>query len=566
LLTGLGLILFSTAASAQWVTESYSLKPGWNAIWISHDCSYNSIDNLLAGQPDIVEIWRWNSLGSTVQFTSSPSTPITPDLEWVVWHRGATNNALTSFSANSAYLVRLVDGAQATTLSLTGRPLPPAYTWQSTGLNFLGFPMVSPSSVTQQNFDRFFSYSAVLKTNPTVFFYNGGPLSSVAPKNPIQVFTTRSTVANRGQAYWVQGAAYNEYYGPVSVDVSGNGGLDFGSAQSLASVRLKNVVDPAKNQSVTVTLARASSAPAPSGQTLSAGDVPLLLRGDLDPATGQFAYTPFPSPMTVTIPPGGETQVFIAVNRAALGSVPGADFQSVLQVSDSLGLTRIDLPVHAVATSLAGVWLGAATITQVDQIVGQTATPATVGNATYPIRLLVHMDDGGNTTLLQQVYVAHAPAGSAAPGAELALTNKGYGAATNLIGATRLSSSTFPIDLALPGVGRLGSNGVLTFNVILDHNASTNPFVHTYHPDHDNLDARFNPSPLPAGLESYSVNRAITLNFQSSLAGVSDPNFGSTILGGSYTETITGLRSQPINVSGIFVLRRASAAGSLITQ
>ena len=549
------------------MSESYQLKPGWNAIWISHDCSYAPIDTLLAGQPNVVEIWRWNPLGSTVQFTTSPSAPIVPDLEWVVWHRGASTNALTSFSGNSAYLVRLADGASPLTLTLTGKPLPPGYTWQSNGLNFLGFPIPPAASVAQQNFDRFFSFSDVLKTNPTVFFYNGGALSSVAPKNPIQVFTPRTAVVNRGQAYWVQGAAYNNYYGSIALDVSGDGGLDFGSQQSLASVRIKNVVDPAKNQSVTVTMTRASSAPAPSGQTQSVGDVPLRLRGALDPATGQFAYTPFPNPLTITLPPGGETQVFIAVNRAALGAVAGADFQSVLQVSDSLGLARIDLPVHAVATSLAGVWLGSATITAVDQINGPTATPASVGNATYPIRLLVHMDDSGNTTLLQQVYVAHGPvpAGSTAAGPELALTNTGYAARSDLTGAIRLSSSTFPIDLTQPGSGQLGSSGALTFNVLLDHDASTNAFVHTYHPDHDNLDARFN-STVGQGVESYTVSRTITLNFAPSLAGVSDPNFGSTILGGSYTETIMGLRAQSINVSGIFVLRRVSDATSLLTH
>lgn len=570
----IGLVLICATARAQWVTESYPLKAGWNAIWLSHDCSHTSIDNLLTAQPSIQEIWRWNSLGSNIQFTSSPATPIAPDLEWVMWHRGATNNALTTFSGNSAYLVRLADGASPVTLDLTGRPLPPGYVWQSTGLNFIGFPVVAPSSVTQQNFDRLFSYSAVLKTNPTVFYYNGGPLSNTAPKNPIELFSPRSTAVARGVAYWVQGASYNDYYGPIAVDVSGNGGLDFGSAQSVASVRVKNVVDPARNQTVTVTLARVSSATPPTGQTASAGSVPLLLRGDLDPATGQFAYTPFPSPFTVTLAPGAEKEVFIGVNRAALGTTANADFQSILQVSDSLGLTRVDLPVHAVSTSLAGVWIGSATVTKVDQIQGQTATLASTGNSTFPIRLLLHMDGTGKTTLLQQVYLAHAPppVGSTTPGPEMAFTNNGYNAAikagTKLVGATRLSSAAFPLDLALVGSGQLAASGALTFQgpshaVGLDYNASTNPFVHTYHPDHDNLDARFDPAPLPGGVESYTVTRAITLTFQSSLPGVSDPNFGSTILGGSYKEKISGLRAQDINVSGVFVIRRVSAANSL---
>jgi hypothetical protein len=72
-------------ASAQWVRESYPLKPGWNAIWLSLDCTVNqdgttrTIDTVLAANPQIIEMWRWNSLGSTVQFTQSPSSPIKGD-------------------------------------------------------------------------------------------------------------------------------------------------------------------------------------------------------------------------------------------------------------------------------------------------------------------------------------------------------------------------------------------------------------------------------------------------------------------------------------------------------
>src|SRR6476659_2972774 len=70
------LLLLSTSARAQWATESYPLKLGWNAIWVSQDCTHVPIDTLLAGQPNVVEVWRWNPLGSTVQFTSSPANPI----------------------------------------------------------------------------------------------------------------------------------------------------------------------------------------------------------------------------------------------------------------------------------------------------------------------------------------------------------------------------------------------------------------------------------------------------------------------------------------------------------
>jgi hypothetical protein len=105
----------------------------------------------------------------------------------------------------------------------------------------------------------------------------------------------------------------------------------------------------------------------------------------------------------------------------------------------------------------------------------------------------------------------------------------------------------------------------LTFNVALGYTAATNPFVHTYHPDHDNLNARFE-SLLPPGEESFNISRTIRLDFQASLPGINDPGWGSTTLGGTYTETITGLRAEPITVSGSFLIHRVSDVSSLVTQ
>jgi hypothetical protein len=81
----------------------------------------------------------------------------------------------------------------------------------------------------------------------------------------------------------------------------------------------------------------------------------------------------------------------------------------------------------------------------------------------------------------------------------------------------------------------------------LAHNDGTNPFVHAYHPDHDNLDARFE-NLLDAGRESPAVQRNITLTFSTPPAF--NPAWGATQLGGTYTESITGLRAQPIVSSG----------------
>jgi hypothetical protein len=283
-----------------------------------------------------------------------------------------------------------------------------------------------------------------------------------------------------------------------------------------------------------------------------------LVRGPLSADTPQFTYSPFAAPITRAIGPGEEIEVQFTLDRSAMGTTAGQVFQSLLQVSDSLNLTRIDLGVRATSTSYSGLWVGGAVVNQVDQIIGQTTNTAQPAPSNFPLRLLLHRSDAGATTLLQQAYLFDA-SGTPMVTTKESVAHGGTGK------ISRLSSVSLPLDLALQGAGQVAPTGTLTFNVALGHNAITNPFVHTYHPDHDNLNARFEQQLAP-GDESPNITRVITLTFTPTLPGVTDPTFGSTTLGGTYSETITGLRTEPITVSGGFVIRRISAAASLLTQ
>jgi hypothetical protein len=215
--------------------------------------------------------------------------------------------------------------------------------------------------------------------------------------------------------------------------------------------------------------------------------------------------------------------------------------------------------VRATSTNFSGLWAGAAILNRVDQIIGQTNSGGQAAPSNFPVRLVVHRAENGATTLLQQVYVFDAN------GTPLVSTKESVARGGTSGKISRLSTASFPLDLKALGAGQLGITGAVGFNVALGHDAETNPFVHTYHPDHDNLDARYE-QPLPAGVESPAVTRAITLTFTPTLPGVTDPTLGSTTLGGTYSETITGLRAEPITVSGAFVLHRVSAAQTLVTQ
>lgn len=549
-------------SSAQWTTESYQLKPGWSAIWMSIDTSHQDIDNLLAGYPDIEEIWRWNPLSSTAVFTQSPAQPVQGDVQWFVWKRGfPTDTTMTRLSGNSAYLVKLADSATATTIQLTGIPVPPKYEWSRSGVNFFGFPMQTPPSASDHNFERLLSFSNELSAGPDIFHYDGGPLGATNPK---QVTAPRLFTVERGQAYWVRSSQYSSYYGPLQLSISGSG-LFFGDTGSQRTFRLTNVTD----QVVTATISLSGSAAPPAGQAPLAGAVPLLLRGALDPMTGQFPFIDLSAaPATITLGPGQGSNLVFSVDRSLMGGAAGDVFQSILQVEDSLSISRVDLPVQAVTTSRSGLWVGAAMVSMVDQV---TAAPAPQSNGTgsvivttdadakapseFPLRLIMHRDDAGTVKLLQTVFLGKNPSGTPVVGTREDLLDP-----NDLKNARRLTSTTFPLDEKALATGDLGLSGTVTLTSVLAHDASTNPFVHAYHPDHDNRDAQFSPTTLPAGLESPTISRDITFQMiaDGATIGVNDLGWGSTTLGGNYFETVSGLRAQPITVKGTFVLYRVS--------
>ena len=110
--------------------------------------------------------------------------------------------------------------------------------------------------------------------------------------------------------------------------------------------------------------------------------------------------------------------------------------------------------------------------------------------------------------------------------------------------------------------------------VEIDYNDhASNPFLHTYHPDHDNLSANFK-TLQPVGRESYRIKREIKLKFEPAQATFSGLTQGGRQLNGSYEETMTlyGLigDSQPnekkFAMKGIFEINRITEISTLTTE
>ena len=103
-----------------------------------------------------------------------------------------------------------------------------------------------------------------------------------------------------------------------------------------------------------------------------------------------------------------------------------------------------------------------------------------------------------------------------------------------------------------------------TLDLAFDDHAA-NPFLHTYHPDHDGRDVTFK-TQLPAGMESYNIRRTIHLRILPQSANVFELGSRQAIRG-IYFETVIlkGLAraggthdTRTFQVAGTFNLRRVS--------
>ena len=583
LLAGLAA-LFAGTARAQWLTQTLELKAGWNAVFLHVDASHATLDQLVgSGAPvptPIEEVWRWTPNPAAAQFVSSPQQPVDSGSQWASWKR--SDGGASTLSRVSGNIACLVYSTANYTWQLKGRPVLPAYEWSTSGLNFFGFPTVP---ATPPGFEDFLLPVPALLTGE-IFRYAGGEFG---PNNPGRLFALRTTPVRRGEAYWLRAdEIYNRYYGPFEVTAAANGEAAFGSVLGSFSFRIRNLTAAP----LTVTLRLAASETPPVGETPIVGTPPLLVRGALNATNLTYGVSDLPvgAPQSWTLAakgqPGSEAEIVLGLDRAAITANPGELLAGILQLTDSLGQTRVDLPVSAEAGSQAGLWLGAAAVTQVGQylqsylrdpngqlvvetngayVVTGVVTNLTAVPSAYPLRLIVHSPGTGPATLWQRLYTGF----NSATNPVVANQESALSAAL-LAQSRRVSATHLPWSEANPGwtfSGPLARGGVLKTTITNAFNEhASNPFLHTYHPDHDNLNPRFS-AEVPQGAESYTLVREITLSVQSPPTDFNSRVNAGTTLVGEYLETVRVLGlaragntsdTRRFDVRGAFHLTRIS--------
>jgi hypothetical protein len=544
----LASLLFAATAHAQWQNTTYTLKGGWNAIYLHGDASHATPATLFKDYPDVQEVWRWNPNPTQVQFTTTPLIPSAGTAEWTVWKSDGSVSALSKMVGQTAYLVKC-DGTASNSysVSIPQRVLPPSAAWVRNGANLMGFPSKLGGSVYPTMGSYFATFPAAIASNVKIFKYTGGELGQ---GNPLLVFSPSTEKLNRDQAYWFDSEVVGNFYAPVEISLSNSSGIDFGRTGSTVTVRLLN-----RSSTVsTVTIAPVASANAPTDQEDITAAVPVTRRV-FNAGTASWTETPISASFTEVIGPNAAVELSFGIDRAAMAGSSNAFFASLLRLTDSAGLYDISLPVTARKASLAGLWLGDAVVGGVEsKTAGYTGTATA---QTYNLRYIVHVDDAGNARVLSQVYLGQLAGESPQPGictAESALS------VADKASARRIVAAHLPLDQVLDG-GTMALGGSMSCTILTPFDDPTSPFVHQYHPDHDNKSGT---TPLEAGQESYDLGRAVTFAISASApAGVSATGYGSSVIAGNYTEVLTGLRKDSITVTGTFTLRRVSEIGVL---
>jgi len=556
-------LLAAGAVNAADLQQVLTLQPGWNAIHVDVQPEHPEIETVFAGIP-ILSVWRYKPDVGGAQFIRDPSEGLENIEGWYGWFPQPKPEAFLSnlymIDGGTTYLVR-VDGNASHQVTLTGKPEFRAPRWMPDGFTLTGLPVVPANA---PSFAEFFENSPA---------HLGQPIYQLSANGQWQLITApASTSIDYGRAYWIYTKGNSKFQGPMQVMLDQGESLEFSAALEEIRVVLRN---------------RSGVPGSFQIQRVSDGAMPLRFRNE-DPETQEVGWPDLQDTLVLDAPVDEDVFLTLAPKRTGFS----ADrMEDVLAVTDEhgqrvflavggntkqpSGVLRIAGKQLTSVTSLAGLWVGDVLVDAVSQ--AQTAgTLPTPTNRSIKQRFLIHVNASGEARLLKDViqmweegtYRPSSIDPSAnevdQPGRFVLITDKNliglYSGATNRDGASvGVRFSTVAYDFAQPSLlftGEFAPGSTLTTSVVVGTDLPTNPFLHRYHPDHDNLDANF----LNATVEAFQVVRNIHFAFSvEDPSGGTVPGWGDSMVGGAFTESITGLHKNPIFTSGRFRLRRVSA-------
>ncbi len=562
------LALLAPSVQAAVSQQTLSLQPGWNAVFIEVEPTQADMATVFAGVP-IASVWRWRPDPDGAQFVRDPGEGLENIAGWFAWFPQPRPDAfltnLFQIEGGTAYLIRL-EGSTPRQVVLSGRPVFRPRAWQSNAFSLTGLPV---STGDAPSFAEFFQASAAHAGQPVYTLDSDGRWRLVT--------APASEIIQRGRAYWIYTKGNSNYQGPMQVVLDQGESLEYSAALQEITVVLRNYSGATGSFQI---------------ERIGGDTLPLLYRNE-DPETGEVAWPQLRDSLILDAPANTDIFLTLAVDRARFNA---SRMEQVLALSDERG-TRVLLfaggntiqpfveprakrgLAKAAEDGYAGLWVGEIFVDKVSeaQQAGTTPTPTV---REFSQRVLVHVDNAGQARLLKdviQMWQDGTTKPSAVdptfnevdqPGRFVLITNKDlvglYSGASLRDGVpVGIRYSTIAYDFegdTLEMDGDFGGDRTLQTAVVIEPDLPTNPFLHRYHPDHNNLDEQF----LNYREEAFRIVRDMQFVFSAAPPGGSPtPGWGDTRTGGTFEESIIGLHRNPIFVSGRFQLRRVSAVAVL---
>lgn len=541
-LAAVALTALAPSAWAQWSSQTITLNPGWNAVFLEVEPADSNCDAVFADLP-VRSVWGWVKEFSAAQFVRDPNK-LTPDLpDWLVYfpqaHPQRFLRTLHTLIGGRTYLVEL-DSAAPVTWTLVGPAVARAPDWVPNSFNLVGFHLDPAKPVSMQDF---FAPSPSLAGQEAFRITASGDSEPIA--NP------KGFMMRPGEAYWIYCKGDTNYAGPFALETRDRGAIVFGKGQQEQPLRLINH----SNVERTITVR-----PLPSARPDKSGVAGVALSFQR-----LLAWHPLEDTLSFKIAPNSVGALPLSVRRAAMPPVPGEDtHESLLEIKDNAGM-RFVVPVKALkAAEPTGLWVGNVRLNAVSEAGNPNDfTTPTAAASEFEFRIIVHVDAAGNARLLQDVALMYAPETPAKPERNVLITRtdlipeyQGGSVRSGTAVGRRISAPAFGFRDPVALAGNLDTQ--LTGTVSMGYNDPLNPFVHRFNPDHDNLDERYQTT-LAAGSESFNFSRALTLQFTAQdPEELGLPEWGDELIGGVYRETITGVHLRPITVQGTFLLNKVT--------
>lgn len=561
----IGLLLFaSVPVLAQTATRQQvvDLQPGWNSVYIEVEPEDNGMAAVFADIP-VASVWRWLPQEAGARFVEDPADGLKNIEGWFAWFPEPRPEAFLSnlfrVNANTAYLIR-IEGTESHQIVLDGRPELIPLRWETNAFTLTGLPVSDSNPPT---FAEFFANSGN---------HQGQPIYSLDEDGRWQVVDAATTPVESGVAYWVYTESNSRYQGRLDVVLDQGESMEYKAVLDEIRIVLRNRSDLPGSFLV---------------RRISSTGMPLAFRFE-DIETGEVGWPQLPAALNLDAP--AREDVFLTLG-ALRRDFTASRMEEILEITDEFGermylhvgantVQPFIAPVRSAAkgtggTDLAGLWIGEVEVNAVSESQLGGVVPSDAPQV-FTQRLIIHVDSAGQARLLKDV-IQMFEEGTLVPSDEdpsfqevdqpgryVLLTDPGliglYTGAVNRGGrSVGQRYSTVAYDFqgdSLIFDGDFGGTGQISTTLVIEPDLPTNPFLHRYHPDHDNRDAQF----LNPRIEAYQVVREMRLIFSDEdPLGTTPPGWGETLVGGNFEESITGLHKNTIFTSGKFRLRRISA-------